>query len=189
MPDASGFSQRFCDRCSMLFGGCLCLQDAVAAAPSDSQDSRWVLGWQFAAGEYLQMSRDVFGDDGIQKVFMSPSLQGPGADTGAEAAAAGRGMLGQSPQRVAVFSRYHCCVHRHKLTCVCDAQSSHGDPEIAYRVENFSGLKAVPLDACWCGQCHRVRSSGLQAALSVACRTPLLERCLLSHHHAVSRGA
>lgn len=90
------------------------MQDAAAAAPSDSQDSRWVLGWQFAAGEYLQMSRDVFGDDGIQKVFMSPSLQGTAADAGAEAPAAGRGMLGQSPQRVAVFSEYHSSIHRTK---------------------------------------------------------------------------
>lgn len=56
------------------------------------------------------MTRDVFGDDGIQKVFMSPSLQPP--PEGTEAASAllpNKGNLGQAGnlgQRVAVFSRY-----------------------------------------------------------------------------------
>lgn len=46
---------------------CLSLQSFGAAEPDDGS-SRWVLGWQFAAGEYLQQSKDVFGDAGIQKV-------------------------------------------------------------------------------------------------------------------------
>ena len=84
------------------------LQGAAPQPASDAAGPRWVLGWQFAAGEYLQMSRDVFGDDGIQEVVMSPSLQGP-ADAGgggdAQAAPpAGRGALGQKPQHIAVFS-------------------------------------------------------------------------------------
>jgi hypothetical protein len=78
---------------------------AFQATPlPEGQNSRWVLGWQFTAGEYLQLSRDVFGDEGIQEVYLSPSAQ---ADAGPEAPAAalpGKGPSGQTPQRVAVFS-------------------------------------------------------------------------------------
>lgn len=77
----------------------LCVQSMQPPAPVKEGDSRWVLGWQFAAGEYLQMSRDVFGDEGIQNVFMSPSLQGPAE--GVSPALPGRD---QTPQHVAVFS-------------------------------------------------------------------------------------
>jgi hypothetical protein len=44
-----------------------CLQNFAQVAQDDGS-SRWVLGWQFAAGEHLQQSKDVFGDAGIQKV-------------------------------------------------------------------------------------------------------------------------
>jgi hypothetical protein len=43
------------------------LQNFAQVGPEDGS-SRWVLGWQFAAGEHLQQSKDVFGDIGIQKV-------------------------------------------------------------------------------------------------------------------------
>jgi hypothetical protein len=69
----------------------------------EGQSSRWVLGWQFMAGEYLQLSRDVFGDEGIQEVYLSPSAQ-TDAPPDTPAALPGKGPSGQTPQRVAVFS-------------------------------------------------------------------------------------
>lgn len=92
------------------------LEPEAAAKPSPA--SRWVLGWQFAAGEYLQMSRDVFGDEGIQQVFMSPSLQG-GPDGSSDSQASGRGLPAQTPQRVAVFSKCSCCWHLHPSGDLC----------------------------------------------------------------------
>lgn len=93
------------------------LASTTAQGPASS---RWVLGWQFAAGEYVQLNRDVFGDTGIQQVYMSPSLQGPSDDGGGGSSsdpsassqmAAGSlppstGVIGETPQRVAVFSEY-----------------------------------------------------------------------------------
>jgi hypothetical protein len=88
---------------------CCCLQSFEPPEPVEGDGSRWVIGWQFAAGEYLQVSRDVFGDEGIQQVFMSPSAQGP-AESAEEVPGLppSRGTLGQTPQRVAVFSECHC---------------------------------------------------------------------------------
>jgi hypothetical protein len=43
------------------------LQALGQDAPGDG--NRWVLGWQFAAGEHIRDSKDVFGDEGIQKVI------------------------------------------------------------------------------------------------------------------------
>jgi hypothetical protein len=89
--------------CLFPLPSALCVQGVQPPATLKEGDSRWVLGWQFAAGEYLQMSRDVFGDEGIQNVYMSPSLQGPaeGAEGGVSPALPGRD---QTPQHVAVFS-------------------------------------------------------------------------------------
>jgi len=62
--------------------------------------SSWVLGWQFGAGETIQLQRDVFGDPGVFDVFLS---------SGQQQAAVVPGAAGQLPsqmhlQRVAVFS-------------------------------------------------------------------------------------
>lgn len=81
---------------------CVRLQSFEPPPRGDNSSSRWVLGWQFAAGEYLQLSRDVFGDEGIQRVYMAPNL----ADAGeADAATVARGTTDQTRQRVAVFSK------------------------------------------------------------------------------------
>jgi hypothetical protein len=58
---------------------------------SAASGSSWVLGWQFAAGEHLQQQRDVFGDEGISDVFLTPSEAQGAAGT---------------PQGIAVFSEF-----------------------------------------------------------------------------------
>jgi hypothetical protein len=61
--------------------------------PPQVNASSWVLGWQFSAGERIQLQRDVFGDPGIFDVFLS-------AGAGAPRVAGRQGRQ----QRIAVFS-------------------------------------------------------------------------------------
>lgn len=66
-----------------------------------------MLGWQFAAGEYIQTSRDVFGDEGIYDVVTRPNLQAPANAAAGEAAgnaARGSRRADTRKQHVAVFS-------------------------------------------------------------------------------------